>query len=158
MQRRMNYSAKFSNNNNSEYVSPAKKARKDFFQSRPSTLRMQQRTSSSPIVDANSVFKVLVNDFPPEVTQALDKTASVGGTNDGVFSWAIKGGQLHVWNNLTKQTIAVPRRTTPPQSESVWTWAWCAGLKQYCIDAVQLCRIAECSTRPVRLVHDQVFC
>ena len=105
MQRRMNYSAKFSNNNNSEYVSPAKKARTDFFQSRPSTLRMQQRTSSSPIVDANSVFKVLVNDFPPEVTQALDKTASVGGTNDGVFSWAIKGGQLHVWNNLTKQII-----------------------------------------------------
>ena len=106
--RRNNYSANFGYGNNvgntsslNEYVSPAKKARTDFFQSKPSTLSSSRREETS----SQSVFKVLVSDFPPEVTQALDKTASVGGTEDGVYSWAIKSGQIYVWNNLTRKVV-----------------------------------------------------
>ena len=106
--RRNNYSANFGYGKNSggtswvnEYVSPAKKARTDFFQSKPSTLSNSRREETS----SQSVFKVLVSDFPHEVTQALDKTASVGGTEDGVYSWAIRSGQMYVWNNLTRKVV-----------------------------------------------------
>jgi hypothetical protein len=110
--RRMNYSTKFNNTNNSnflqqenEFISPAKKARTDFFQSRPSTLSVKERKPSPSSTDANSVFKVLLNDFPPEVARILDKNTTIGGTSNGVYSWAPRGGQLYVWNNMTKKII-----------------------------------------------------
>ena len=78
-----------------------KKSTHRLFQSKPSTLSNSRREETS----SQSVFKVLVSDFPPEVTQALDKTASVGGTEDGVYSWAIKSDQIYVWNNLTRKVV-----------------------------------------------------